>query len=174
MKEDIDDVPDIDDTDGLNEEEEYAAWKLRELLRMKRDRIEQAQRDQEIMDIERRRNMTDAEIIAEDSKDKPQQERSKIKFLQKYYHKGAFFADEEILARDYNEPTLEDKVDKSSLPAVMQVKNFGKMSRTKWTHLTNEDTSAMDAGWNAKTDVNKRIISKMGGYKEGQRKKHKV
>jgi microfibrillar-associated protein 1 len=31
---------DVDDTDGLNEEEEFEAWKIRELLRVKRDREE--------------------------------------------------------------------------------------------------------------------------------------
>ncbi|KAJ3100860.1 hypothetical protein HDU96_010196 [Phlyctochytrium bullatum] len=134
--------PDVDDTDGVDEDAEYNAWKLRELIRIKRDREAAEAREQELAELERRRNMTDAEIIAENEKIKPKAESTKYKFLQKYYHKGAFFTDLDILQkRDFNEPTLEDKFDKSILPEVMQVKKFGKIGQTKWTHLTNEDTS---------------------------------
>jgi microfibrillar-associated protein 1 len=135
--------PDIDDTDGLNEEEEYEAWKLRELRRIKRDKEEQEVYEREEMEKERRRNMTDAEIIEENKKLRPEKDKSSLRFMQKYYHKGAFFNDdsENLLNRDYNQPTLEDKFDKSILPSVMQVKNFGKQGQTKWTHLSKEDTS---------------------------------
>eukprot|EP00054_Salpingoeca_dolichothecata_P014705 m.83486 g.83486 ORF g.83486 m.83486 type:complete len:83 (+) comp21125_c0_seq2:265-513(+) len=45
------------------------------------------------------------------------------KYMQRYYHRGAFFLDkeEEVLKRDITEPTLEDRVDKTALPKVMQV-----------------------------------------------------
>lgn len=133
---------DVDDTDGLNEEEEYEAWKLRELIRIKRNRQEMMEREKEEAEKERRRNMTDKELMEEDAKLKPQAEKETLQFMQRYYHKGAFFQDndDEIFKRK-NEPTLEDKFDKSILPEVMQVKNFGRSSRTKYTHLTKEDTS---------------------------------
>lgn len=137
----------VDDTDGLNEEEEYAAWKLRELRRIKRDREEKESRESEKADIERRRRMSDREIMAEKAKEGLLgHEKSKQRFLQKYYHKGAFFNSDDVVGkalkeRDFTAPTLEDKFDKSVLPSVMQVKNFGRAGQTKWKHLAAEDTS---------------------------------
>ena len=60
------------------------------------------------------------------------QPKEKWRFLQKYWHKGAFFQEtsdnpysrdqvDEVYARDYSAPTGEDKLDKSVLPKVMQV-----------------------------------------------------
>ena len=93
-------------------------------------------------------------------------------FMQKYYHKGAFYQDSEesdlenqdpgkrevdeeegdqrlkfktknILNRDYNMPTLDDKRDKTLLPSLLQKRQgtFGRKGQSKWTHLTNEDTT---------------------------------
>ena len=43
--------------------------------------------------------------------------------------------------RDFSLPTLGDKVNKELLPAVMQVRNFGKSGRSKYTHLVDQDTT---------------------------------
>ncbi len=140
----------LDDTDDLDPEEEEAAWKIRELLRIKRDRELREFRLVDEEDIERRRNMTDEQIAEENKADgKLGVEKKKMKFLQKYYHTGAFMADnaevQEALNRvDYSAPTLEDHADKSVLPEVMQVKNFGKIGRTKYTHLVDQDTTGVN------------------------------
>lgn len=60
------------------------------------------------------------------------QPKEKWKFLQKYWHKGAFFQEtsdnpyakddvDAVYTRDYSAPTGDDKLDKSVLPKVMQV-----------------------------------------------------
>jgi microfibrillar-associated protein 1 len=61
-------------------------------------------------------------------------------FMQKYYHKGAFYQDsnDEIFKRDYNLPTPMEMQDKSNLPMILQKRkgNFGKKGQSKYTHLT--------------------------------------
>ncbi len=68
--------------------------------------------------------------IAQESQIQP---KEKWKFLQKYWHKGAFFQEtsdnpyskdqvDDVYTRDYSAPTGEDKLDKSVLPKVMQVR----------------------------------------------------
>nr|CAB3449602.1 unnamed protein product [Digitaria exilis] len=151
-------IEDVDTDDELNEAEEYESWKNREIARIKRDREERDARLKEKEEIEKVRNMTEEERREWERKNpKPlHQNKQKWKFMQKYYHKGAFFQEsaddviqsagkDDIYSRDFSEPTGEDKMDKSILPKVMQVKHFGRSGRTKWTHLVNEDTT----DWNA-------------------------
>lgn len=146
-----------DDTDDVDDEAEYEAWKLRELTRLKRDAQEREAHVMEVLDLERRRGMTEAERLAEDKRlnigSFKVKEKSKWKFMQKYYHKGVFYMDEasvqsseqDVRKRDYNEPTLEDKFDKEKLPEVLQVKKFGFRGRTKYTHLMDQDTTRSKA-----------------------------
>ena len=87
-------------TDDENEEAEYESWKLRELKRMKRDREEREAREKEAAEIERMRNMTEEERRYE-LKNNPRQitnkaAKGKYKFMQKYYHRGAYFLDKEV------------------------------------------------------------------------------
>ncbi|CAG8735883.1 18819_t:CDS:2, partial [Acaulospora morrowiae] len=166
-------IHEVDDTDGIDEQSEYEAWKLRELKRIKRDREERETREKERAEIERRRNMSEEQRLAEDmeriKKQNDEKPKGQYKFLQKYYHKGAFYLDsnEEIFKRNYTDATPDEAVHKELLPKVMQVKNFGRAGQTKWTHLVDQDTSKKDAAWSKNTLVNKSTISKMGGMHGG-------
>ncbi|XP_015754058.1 PREDICTED: microfibrillar-associated protein 1-like [Acropora digitifera] len=132
---------------------QYEAWKLRELKRIKRDRDERDQMEKERQEIERLHNLNEDEWRNE-ARNNPRvitnkAAKGKYKFLQKYYHRGAFFLSEEdqVYTRDFAKPTLEDHFDKTIIPKVMQVKNFGRSGRTKYTHLVDQDTTQMDSPW---------------------------
>ncbi|XP_044586937.1 microfibrillar-associated protein 1-like [Cotesia glomerata] len=147
-------------TDDENDEVRYEAWKLRGLKRIKRDREEYEATEKERLEIERIRNLTEEERQQE-AKLNPKvitnkAAKGKYKFLQKYYHRGAFYLDkdETILKRDYSGATLEDHFDKTVLPEVMQVKNFGRRGRTKYTHLVDQDTTQFDSPWISETAQN--------------------
>ncbi|CAN0321650.1 unnamed protein product [Lampetra fluviatilis] len=141
------------DTDNENDEEEYETWKVRELKRVKRDREEREAAEKDKLELDRMHTMTEeerrAELRANPKVITNRVSKGKYKFLQKYYHRGAFFMDEEenVYKRDFTEPTLEDHFDKTILPKVMQVKNFGRSGRTKYTHLVDQDTTAFDSAW---------------------------
>ncbi|EIW86347.1 hypothetical protein CONPUDRAFT_161109 [Coniophora puteana RWD-64-598 SS2] len=148
-KEDV--VPDVDDTDGLDPAGEFEAWRLRELGRIKKEKEEEIRLEQEREEVERRRALPEEQRLKEDmeraERTRAEKPKGQQKFLQKYWHKGAFHQDEEILKRhDFTEAT-ESTMDISMLPKVMQVKNFGKRSRTKYTHLLDQDTAAGNGGF---------------------------
>ena len=87
-------IPDVDDTDGLDPAAEFEEWRLRELGRVKRDKEAQIQREEEREEIERRRALPEAQRLAEDlehaRKSRDEKPKGQQKFLQKYYHKGAY------------------------------------------------------------------------------------
>ncbi|UZJ54345.1 hypothetical protein CBS101457_003665 [Exobasidium rhododendri] len=148
--------PDLSDTDGKDPEEEFQAWRIRELSRLKLEKETTAAKEVEREEIERRRAMPEAQRLAEDTARADQSRLEKRRereaaaaadgggggnFMQKYHHKGSFFQDMDILKnRDYSAKT-ESAVDMSLLPKVMQVRDYGKAGRSKYTHLSNEDTS---------------------------------
>lgn len=59
-----------------------------------------------------------------------------------------------MFKRDFSQPTLEDHFDKTILPKVMQVKNFGRSGRTKYTHLVDQDTTNFESAWVSETTQN--------------------
>ena len=157
-KKDWDDDEDVDaeevnDADDIDPETERAAWKLRELKRVKRDReaIEEAEKERE--EIERRRNLTKEEREAEDREFLEQQKeeregKGKMGYMQKYFHKGAFFQDDakaegldrrDIMGSRYQ----DDVVNRELLPEYMQIRDMtrlGRKGRTKYKDLKSEDT----------------------------------
>ncbi|EEQ89985.1 hypothetical protein RJZ56_001186 [Blastomyces dermatitidis] len=144
----------IDDTDGLDPAAELAAWKLRELKRVKRERevIEQVEKERE--EIERRRNLTAEEREREDreflSQQKEEREagRGKAGFMQRYFHKGAFFQEDleatGLDRRDLMGSRFMDEVkNREALPQYLQVRDvtkIGRKGRTKYRDLRTEDT----------------------------------
>lgn len=144
-KEKEEELVDVDDTDGLDPLVEFDAWRLRELARIKRDKEAEIAREEEREEVERRRALPEEQRMKEDleraKKLREEKPKGKQVFLQKYWHKGAFHQDQDILKRhDFTEAT-ESTMDVSLLPSVMQVKNFGKRGRTKYTHLLDQDTT---------------------------------
>lgn len=163
--------PNINDvcTDDENDEVEYEAWKLRELKRVKRDREEREALEKEKMEIDRLRNMTEEErrvhLRLNPKVVTNKAAKGKYKFLQKYYHRGAFYLDkdDDVYKRDFAQATLEDHFDKTILPKVMQVKNFGRSGRTKYTHLVDQDTTQFDSPWSTENAQNLKFHSQQAG-----------
>ncbi|KAJ3694970.1 hypothetical protein LUZ60_000347 [Juncus effusus] len=163
-------VEDVDADDELNAAEEYEAWKVRELARIKRDREDREARAKERREIEKVRNMTEEERREWERRNPKlttKEKKQKVKFMQRFYHKGAYFQAEldEIYRRDFSAPTGEDKLDKSILPEVMQVKHFGRSGRTKWTHLLKEDTTDWNSPWTENGHLRAKYNAKMAGMR---------
>lgn len=143
---DADELAAVDDTDGLDPDAELAAWVERERARMKRERDELAAEEREHEELERRRALTEEERLAEDAdrlerKSGPTQAR----YMQRYYHRGAFYQDDELLKRDFSEAVEDDYKDKRVLPKALQVRSgVGLKGQTKYRSLREEDTLQND------------------------------
>ncbi|KAF4626204.1 hypothetical protein G7Y89_g11957 [Cudoniella acicularis] len=150
---DEDEGDDVDDTDDIDPEAEYAAWKLRELKRIKREREAIEQREKELEEVERRKNLTEEERKAEDdahlaAQKEEKESKGKMTYMQKYYHKGAFFQDdlkaEGLDRRDIMGSRFADDVqNRDLLPQALQMRDMtklGKKGATKYRDLKSEDT----------------------------------
>ncbi|CAD8110214.1 unnamed protein product [Paramecium sonneborni] len=176
VNEDSDDGQEkLNDEDTLDETE-YALWKIRELKRIKQFNDEKNKYEIEKVEIERRRNLTDMQRIQEDFKlgsDKTKmEEKTKYAFMQKYYNTGAFYKDMEdpIFQRDYNLPVGEDLWRKDNLPQILQKRRgeFGKKGNSKYTHLTQEDTTNFDPSYQVDQNIRQKFLNQQGGSKSSQ------
>ncbi|KAH8705409.1 splicing factor, Prp19-binding domain-containing protein [Talaromyces proteolyticus] len=150
----------LDDRDGLDPDAEYAAWKLRELKRIKRQReaIEEAEKERE--EIERRRNLNPEEREREDQefigkqKEEKEANRGQAGYMRRYFHKGAFFRDdlerEGLDKRDLMGARFADDTSREVLPEYMQIRDMtklGKKGRTRYKDLRSEDTGRWGEGF---------------------------
>ncbi|KAG7668977.1 hypothetical protein Ndes2526B_g00691 [Nannochloris sp. 'desiccata'] len=183
----------LTDDEAVDQNEEYQLWRNREMQRIGRDKEE---RERELRDADEKerwkalseeeriaylqahpKNMNTGDGIGGDAGEK---NRKKYGFLQRYYHRGAFFQTEATwkhdetaplagvaTERDFSAPTGEDVFRKESLPEVMQVKNFGRRGRSKWTHLAAEDTTDLNAmPWAQNPAVRKKAEARMAGTEQ--------
>lgn len=114
---------DNDDGDALLKQTEHQLWQMRELARMKEDKASRTLHAKEKEEVERRRNLTDEQRQIENLKlgadaierEKEKKNKTKYRFMQKYYHEGAFYKDDNnpLMKRDYNTAVGEDLWDKS-------------------------------------------------------------
>jgi microfibrillar-associated protein 1 len=179
----------LTDDEAVDQDEEYQVWRNREMQRIGRDKEEREREIRDAEEKERWKALTEEERIAylqanpknvdtkNDGGDKNKQQHG---FLQKYYHRGAFFQTEATwkhdetaplagLAtdRDFSAPTGEDVYRKEALPKVMQVKNFGRSGRSKWTHLAAEDTTDINAmPWAQNPAVRKKAEARLAGTEQ--------
>ena len=160
-----------DDSDPVDQDSglvlaERDAWEVREIIRILRDVDEGLELEKERKEKERRRALTDQERLEEDRRSGRYRAPGKARrarregethggsnYLQRYHHRGAFYLDDDTLkqagendirhrALEYSRSVTGDRIDKRSLPEVMQVKNFGLAGySTKYKGLAKEDTT---------------------------------
>ena len=159
------DPPDTNDATA-DHDKEYAEWVQRETNRLREEIMQEATVALAMAKTEFQRRMSDSEL--EELKASKVKPKEHMKFMQKYYHKGAFAPQdvaeaEELSQRSAMVPVGDDLYDKSIMPETMQVRgdDYLKKGRTKWTHLSNEDTT---------TPEYRKAMALMAKFKEGRQK----
>jgi microfibrillar-associated protein 1 len=163
---------DMDLPNDSSEDEDlaYEKWRVRELMRLKRDQEERDRAFREKEAVERRRQLTDEERAKEDKRigKYKEEQKSAYKFMQKFYSKGIFGdQDDPIFKRDYNIAVGEDLFDKSVLPSIKHVRRGQehKKGKSKYTHLVAEDTTNFDPEWLPHEDITNKQKNMLAGYK---------
>ncbi|KAK8811570.1 hypothetical protein WA158_003304 [Blastocystis sp. Blastoise] len=147
----------IDEDKESEDEIEFSKWREREIIRLRRERNKEIERQLEEKEKDRRQKLTDSELYRENLLSNENIYNRKkghlFTFKQKYYHKGAFYVDEDsiknkedVRLRDYQQPTESENVHEDGFLDIQKVKDFGKRSRSKWTNISNEDTTN-DGDW---------------------------
>lgn len=152
-------LEDVDTEDDVDPEAEYAAWKLRELKRIKRQRERIEEKEKEREELERRRNLTEEERNAEDAgllakQREDKESRGKVAYMQKYFHHGAFYQDvsaaEGLDKRDLMGARYQDAIrNPDLLPKALQIRDvtkLGKKGASKYRDMKSEDTGRWGAG----------------------------
>lgn len=150
-----DDDAAVDDTDDIDPAAEYAAWRLRELKRLARAREAIEAKEREIAEKERRQNLSEEARRAEDeavlaAQQAEKESRGKMGYMQKYFHKGAFYQGESAALgldkRDLAGAKFADAVrDAEGLPAALQMRDMTRLGRkgaSKYKDLKSEDTGS--------------------------------
>lgn len=134
----------IDDTDGIDPEQEFEDWKKREKARMKRDRDIIVQMEMEKEAAEELRLMT------EEERQKLHQERKAAElettdseFKPKSYHKGAFYQDDELVkSRDFSGSVEGSFKHTDTVPdSLRDQTRLGTKGKTRHHTLRQEDTT---------------------------------
>lgn len=177
LNEEIEELDSDPDSSSSEDPEFFTLWKIREVKRIVRDKESREMMRKEAQEIERRRNLTDWERQEEDKRlgndESAKPVKQQIKYMQKYYSKGVYFQERdqngrlnEIFMRDYNAP-VEGDFDKSVLPKILQKRRgeFGKKGQSKYTHLSNEDTTNFDPMFMPQAELLMKQQMKGAGYK---------
>ncbi|KAJ2722236.1 hypothetical protein GGI07_003443 [Coemansia sp. Benny D115] len=132
----------VDDTDGRDAPAEYAAWKLRELLRIKRDKERNEEIDLAEEERERRQAMSEEARYREDVEHARLQREEKAQRIREEREERG---DEPGAARSgADEPGADDHVSRTMLMYARE-RAEGKR-KTKWKGLRGEDTSTAGGG----------------------------
>ncbi|KAL7717969.1 Microfibril-associated protein [Entamoeba marina] len=126
---------DFSSGDEYGGKEEFEQWQERELIRMKKEYLEQLEFEHDLVKLI---EMNETKEETKEINDKKTKETMEI------FTKVLSYGGEWDVTKgnwDFDAATGEDWMDKSLLPTVLQVKGWGKKGRVKHTHLTQEDTT---------------------------------